>query len=56
MANPNMQAVESAKIISGPYTLFNGSFILEFLEPPAPLNATYALRLTNVASKPPKQG
>lgn len=32
--------IESAKRISGPYPLFNGSFVLEFLEPPKSLDAT----------------
>ncbi|CAG5158154.1 uncharacterized protein ALTATR162_LOCUS5011 [Alternaria atra] len=44
MATTNLEAVETAKTISGPHTLFNSSFIIEFLEPPPTLNATVLMR------------
>ncbi|XPS95040.1 hypothetical protein M3J09_004334 [Ascochyta lentis] len=43
----NMTAeIEAAKVISGPHTLYNSTFILEFLEPPPTLNATVLMRCT----------
>jgi hypothetical protein len=39
MAKYNKSKIEAAKTISGPHKLFNGSFILEFLEIPEGLNA-----------------
>jgi hypothetical protein len=44
MAAPNKVEIESAKTISGLHTLFNASFILEFLQPPASLNASVLMR------------
>ncbi|KAF2873274.1 hypothetical protein BDV95DRAFT_490900 [Massariosphaeria phaeospora] len=45
MGKIDVSALESAKVISGPRTLFSGAFILEFLEPPPPLKATYAFQI-----------
>ncbi|KAL1601077.1 hypothetical protein SLS59_005746 [Nothophoma quercina] len=38
--------LEAAKTVSGPHTLYNSSFILEFLEPPPFLDATVLMRCT----------
>ncbi|KAJ4381042.1 hypothetical protein N0V86_003389 [Didymella sp. IMI 355093] len=38
--------LQNAKRISGPYSLYNESFILEFLEPPSALDATVLMRAT----------
>lgn len=38
--------LQTAKTISGPHTLYNSSFILEFLEPPPALHATVLMRCT----------
>lgn len=38
--------IKAAKTISGPHTLYNDSFILEFLDPPPALKATALMRST----------
>ncbi|KAH7090492.1 hypothetical protein FB567DRAFT_292954 [Paraphoma chrysanthemicola] len=52
MPNPSTptQAIASAKSISGPHTLFNNSFVLEFLDPPPDLQATVLMRATYTGS------
>lgn len=40
MANDRITELENAKNITPPTPLYNGSFILEFLEPPDSLHAT----------------
>lgn len=41
MPQINKRDIESAKVLRGPYNLFHESFIVEFLEPPKSLGATY---------------
>jgi hypothetical protein len=40
-AEPTVEQLNAAKIISGPFLQFNDSVIFEYLEPPAWLDATY---------------
>ncbi|KAF3046092.1 hypothetical protein E8E12_011010 [Didymella heteroderae] len=41
--------IKTAKTISGPHSLYNDSFTLEFLEPPPALDATVLMRSTYLA-------
>lgn len=49
MATDNSKTIaelQAANIISGPHTLYNSTFILEFLSPPPSLHATVLMRCT----------
>jgi hypothetical protein len=45
-----ISAIENAPRISGPYTLFSSTFVLEFLSPPPSLSATVLMRCTYLLS------
>jgi hypothetical protein len=40
MTTLNIKELDASKVLSGPYELFGKSFILEFIDPPASLDAT----------------
>jgi hypothetical protein len=56
MAKVTAQQLASSKRLSGPFSLFENSFIAEFLEPSADLNATVLIKATYVASDICKKG
>jgi hypothetical protein len=50
MAHINTAQLAAAERIQGPYHLFSGSFVLEFLEPPREIAATYVPPLSPLSS------